>query len=102
MVTAEKIYEVFDRDGDLYLSGRELRGRPDLLRELDQDGDGRVARDELGRSVNLVLQNGVDVTRDDFLRWDLDGDGSVGEGELPDGVLQLIERRERRPKRRSR
>lgn len=100
VVTVEKIQEVFDTDGDMYLSGRELRSRPDLLKEMDRNGDGRVARDEVARSVNRVLQGGVEVTRDGFLRWDLDGDGQVGQGELPDAVLQLLERRASRPKRR--
>ena len=101
VISGDRLREVFDEDGDTFLSRRELAARPDLLRELDRNGDGRVARDEAGRSVNLVNQRGVDVTRDDFLRWDLDGDGKVGSGELPDAVLELIERRRaERPRRR--
>jgi len=99
VITAEKLVELFDRDGDSYLSRRELKDRPDLLRELDGNGDDSVSREELARSVNRVGQGGVDVTRDEFLRWDLDGDGEVGEGELPDAVLQLLERRALRKRR---
>ena len=38
-----------DRDGDGYLSGREMPfpGDPGLRRRVDADGDGRVSRSEL-------------------------------------------------------
>ena len=100
VVTREAIFEVFDEDGNGYLSKRELRARPDLFQLMERDADGRVSGEEVGRAIDTILQNGVEVTRDHFLRWDLNADGKVGAGELPDAVLQLIERRANKPKRR--
>lgn len=94
IITPEKLMEFFDADEDGYLSNRELSDREDLRRIFDQDGDGRASRDEVGRISALVVNGGVDATTDAFDRWDLNGDGEVGEGELPDAVLQLLERRE--------
>lgn len=96
IMTVDGMLAALDGDGDGALSKRELRGRPDLARELDRDADGIVTGDELARAAALVLDGGVDVTRDGFLeRWDLDGDGEVEERELPDSVRWLLERRAR-------
>lgn len=100
VITIERIYEVFDTDGDLRLTRRELKRRPDLFYEFDNNGDSLIDGREINRSVNLVNRNGVDVTAADFdARWDLDGDGEVGPGELPDSVEWLLERRSHRGER---
>tara|TARA_R110002126_G_scaffold25583_6_gene87508 strand:+ start:15704 stop:19630 length:3927 start_codon:yes stop_codon:yes gene_type:complete len=82
-MTAEDLLERLDKDGDGDLSLRELKKRPDLLR-LDPNYDGVLTGAELGRLANLVVGGGVEVLVDDFTqRWDWNGDGVVGEGELP-------------------
>lgn len=94
VVTVDGILAALDLDGDGQLGKRELRDREDLSRELDGNADGLVSAEELGRAVARIQGGGVEVTRDGFLeRWDLDGDGEVGEGELPAPVLWLLERR---------
>ena len=92
-ITAERLYELFDDDGDMRLSGRELRSRADLLRQMDVNSDGAVDRDELAGVVARVTQVGVDLVPDTFEgRWDLDRDGKVEEGEVPAEVWPILER----------
>jgi len=94
--TSERILSLLDADGDGALGRAELRDREDLARELDSDADGLVQAEELARAVALVQGLGVDATPDSFIaRWDVNGDGAVGTGELPDAVLWLLERRSR-------
>ncbi|MEE8469153.1 MAG: hypothetical protein V3T22_11900, partial [Planctomycetota bacterium] len=97
VITIERVYEVFDSNGDLRLTRRELDRRPDLFYEFDRNGDSLIDEREIARSIDLVNRRGVDATAADFdARWDLDGDGHVGPGELPAAVEWLLERRSHR------
>jgi len=92
-ITVERVFETFDRNGDLTLSIRELRKRPDLFVEFDTNTDDVVTRGEVTRRVDLVGQRGVDASPDTFdQRWDLDGDGRVRGDELPAGAERVRER----------
>ena len=95
VLTREELEAIHDRDGDGVLTQRELKGREDLLLELDLNGDGRLVRDELDRAVRLVGAYGVDATLDGWLeRWDRDGDGRVEEGEVAEVALRAARRAE--------
>jgi Ca2+-binding EF-hand superfamily protein len=78
------------------LTQRELKSREDLFLELDRNGDGRVPQDEYRRAVDLIARYGVDATLDGHAeRWDLDGDGEVERGELPEAAWRALEERRR-------
>lgn len=86
-VTTERLMQSFDRDGDDVLVARELKARPDLWADLDRNHDERVERSEVEALVRRVTEVGADALADDFAgRWDLDGDGEIGPGELPESV----------------
>lgn len=86
-IPLDRVLEVFDDDGDLELSNRELSKRKDLLEEMDRNGDGTVDGRELAARVQLANEQGVEASPDSFLeRWDLDGDGEVDEDEMPPGA----------------
>jgi len=83
----ERLLATFDADDDGELDQRELRARPDLLRQLDRNGDGRAVSEEIGRLLRTLSDGGVHALPDDFLgRWDLDADGRVDADELPPAV----------------
>ncbi len=84
MLTPERMYATFDKDGDGVLSRTELKKRADLLADMDDDGDGSIGPKELQARLKVIGALGVEATPDAFVpRWDLDGDGKVEEGELP-------------------
>ncbi|MFT6713146.1 MAG: Ca2+-binding EF-hand superfamily protein [Planctomycetota bacterium] len=93
LISLEVLLEAFDRDGDSVLTRSEMKRRVDLFLELDQNGDGRAERGEINRRVNFVVGGGVGVCADGFVvRWDLDGDGTVEEDEVPGVVYpRLVE-----------
>ena len=94
IATAESLLAALDTDGDGNLSQRELKRRPEILIEMDNDGDSKVDADEYTIYLERVARRGVDVTADDFKsRWDTDGNGKVEGDELPPGV-DLATRRE--------
>ena len=71
----------------------ELKKRPDLL-AFDPNRDGVLDTRDLERAAQLIGAGGVEFLVDDFVqRWDLDGDGSVGPGELPDFARTAVARR---------
>jgi len=73
----------FDTDGDRKLSRRELERRPDLLDDMDDNGNGVVDFAELDLRCRVLIGAGVDIVPDGFVeRWDLDGDGKVTPTEL--------------------
>jgi Ca2+-binding EF-hand superfamily protein len=87
-ITIETILRTFDRDGDERLDARELKARPDLLQAFDTDADKFASRDEIVRVLGRLEDAGVAALPDGFMpRWDLDGNGRVESGELPEGVL---------------
>jgi Ca2+-binding EF-hand superfamily protein len=91
-----RLLGVLDADGDGSLTKRELRRRPDLLQQLDRDGDDRVSPEEIAAGLGRLADQGAEVAPDSFeLRWDLDGDGKVSEAELPERVNALLARRAR-------
>jgi hypothetical protein len=93
LISSERLLAALDTDKDGVLSGRELRSRPDLLREMDGTSDSRAEKMEQQVSLDLVISEGVDVTLDDFKhRWDLDGDGKVEPVELPGMSGALLRR----------
>jgi Ca2+-binding EF-hand superfamily protein len=92
--TRERLLEAFDADRSGDLNARELRRRPELFTELDTDGDSIATAAEIDARVAQVAAAGVDACPDDFVgRYDLDGDGRVGEGELPRAAFPLLSRR---------
>jgi len=97
IVDADRIFDVFDRNGNDELTQRELRKRPELFRELDTNGNDIVTRDEVQVRVDLVGREGVEVTTDDYVtRWDLDGNGKVEGEEVPPGAELRVEEKRRR------
>jgi Ca2+-binding EF-hand superfamily protein len=52
------LFEMLDKDHDGRLSVREMRGAPDLLKTLDKDGDGCLARSEVPRQFELRVRRG--------------------------------------------
>jgi Ca2+-binding EF-hand superfamily protein len=94
VIEAERVKAVFDHDADGRITIREMKARPDLFYELDEDGDEIVTMEEIQRRTDLVGRQGVEVTADLFLkRWDLDGDGKVGPEELPSAARISANRR---------
>ncbi len=94
VIGVEQLLAIFDTNRDQRISRRELERRPELFRELDPNRDGYATTEELERAVQRILLNGVDFTSDGFLdRWDVNGDGEVTAPEMPEWVLQFIERR---------
>ena len=80
-VTVELLLDTFDKDDDGELSKSELRRRPTLFAQLDQNRSGVVEADEVARARARIADRGLDAVADEFIaRWDLDGDG---EAELP-------------------
>ncbi len=93
-ITSERVLAIFDVDHDGMLGVRELRKRPELLRQLDTDGDSLVTAAEIDNGVRTVTTVGVDACPDEFVdRWDLDGDGKLADGELPETARILLRRR---------
>jgi Ca2+-binding EF-hand superfamily protein len=93
-IDLEGLEALLDADRDGVLTQRELKSREDLFLELDRNGDGRVPQDEYRRAVDLIARYGVDATLDGHVeRWDLDGDGEVERGELPEAAWSAIEER---------
>ena len=93
LISVDGVFEAFDKDGDSVLTRSEMKERGELFLEMDQNQDDRVVRSEVARRVNLVTTRGVAVCADEFVnRWDLDGDGTVDEDEVP-GVVnpRLVE-----------
>lgn len=83
LVKSAQVLAVFDTDGDRKLTRKELEKRPDLLHDMDDDGNGSVEFDELDLRARVTIGAGVDVVPDGFLeRWDLDGDGRVSPSEM--------------------
>ena len=94
--SVEALLAAFDVDRDGALGARDLKLRPGLLEELDADRDGTAEPNELAARVQLVQAQGVEASPDEFLaRWDLDGDGEVEDGELPELVQRVLARRRR-------
>lgn len=80
----ERVYALFDKDGDGRLTRRELQERKDLLLLLDDDRDQAVSAVEFRARLDRLADLGVDVLADGYrARWDLDGDGEVEADELP-------------------
>jgi len=91
-----RLLGLLDEDGDGALTKRELRGRADLMRQLDRNADDRVTPEEVAIALGRLADEGVEITPDGFeARWDLNGDGKVGAEELPERVGALIARRAR-------
>jgi hypothetical protein len=91
-----RLLGLLDADRDGSLTKRELRKRGDLMSQLDSDGDDRVSPEEIAALLGQLANLGVELTPDTFeARWDLDGDGQVGEHELPERVSALLARRAR-------
>ncbi|HKB42150.1 MAG TPA: EF-hand domain-containing protein [Gemmataceae bacterium] len=57
------LFELLDENGDGRLSQRELYTAWERLRGLDRDRDGRLARDELPRRLQLRLTRGTPAPR---------------------------------------
>ena len=89
-VSLERVLAAFDQDRDGELSGREMRPRRDLMRELDRNQDGRVLTEEIEFAIARAVDAGVEAGPDAFeRRWDLDGNGKLGDDELPEGFEVL-------------
>ncbi len=96
-ITAARLLETFDKDGDGELTRREMKSHPRLFFQADQDRSTVVEADEVARVEALVRLNGTEAIPDAYgARWDLDGDGKVEAEELPPVVRTLIERRTRK------
>jgi Ca2+-binding EF-hand superfamily protein len=94
LATPEELLAAFDSNGNGELTQRELKKRNELFDELDADRDGVATADELAARLRLIGTLGVDACPDAFEdRWDLDGDGKVEEGELPEVARVALERR---------
>jgi Ca2+-binding EF-hand superfamily protein len=64
--TGNGLFDLLDRDHDGRLSVRELRGAVDLLKELDRDGDGFLARSEIPHKYELRFRRGPASGANDF------------------------------------
>lgn len=96
-ITAGRLLETFDRDGNGELSTREMKGNPKLFLQMDQDRSTVVEADELSRVEARIRLNGTGAIPDSFTaRWDLSGNGEVEPEETPPVVRMLIERRMRK------
>lgn len=83
VITRERILAAFDADRDGELTAKELKARPDVLAQGDDNGDNRLIPIELKADLDRIDNLGVDTTLDGYLeRWDLDRDGRVGADEL--------------------
>jgi len=64
--SADGAMELYDKDGDGFLSAEELEACPGILFALktyDQDGDGRVSRDEIAQRLQKLVDQRVAITR---------------------------------------
>ncbi|MFT7678821.1 MAG: hypothetical protein ACI8QC_002818 [Planctomycetota bacterium] len=90
-LTKERFLAAFDRDEDGAVTPRELGRRKDLIAMLKARRVPAFQRGEIDRLLSYFQRSGVDALVDDFLgRWDMNGDGKVQPGELPEIARTLV------------
>ncbi len=87
-ITSDQLLARFDADRDGVLGRAEMTARPELFAMADLNRDATVDRVEIVRIADLIGKGGVDTCADDFWgRWDLDANGRLESGELPELVF---------------
>lgn len=97
-LTREGFLAAFPQGPEKRLTRKELRARPDVLSDFDENNDGELEEREWQTRMGLIGLYGSELTVDGFEeRWDLDRDGKVSAAELPLPPYLLIRLGLRKP-----